>query len=249
MTTTGTHPLAGLAALPDVPEALSEARTAVDEVLRHRGLRRHGGIVAAEAGLRAARASAALEGHPYPLDELRAGTVTDPLAQGALRLAEALPGLADMWLRAPRQVLARLHLLAARDVVPADELGRPTGSAEVPERLDALAGLVTSDHPVPAVLLSAVVHGELLALHPFAGPYGLVARAAARLTLIATGFDPRALLPVDAAHLDREPEYRGAALAYATGTRDGVRSWLKHCATAVTLAAAETERIAAAAIR
>lgn len=242
-------PLAALAALPDIPEALAEARASVDQALRHRGLRRHGGVVAAEAGLRSARASAALEGHPYPLDELRAGTVTDPVAQGALRLAEALPGLVDVWPRAPRQVLARLHVLAARDVVAADELGRPTGSSspDVAGRLDALTALVTGGTRAPAILLAAVVHGELLALRPFAGPYGLVARAAARLTLVAAGLDPRALLVADAGHLLREPEYRGAALAYATGTPDGLRSWLRHCASAVALGAAETATIAAAA--
>ena len=46
----------------------------------------------------------------------------------------------------------------------------------------------------PPLLRAAVVHGELLALRPFAGPNGVVARAAARLTLIAGGLDPRGLL-------------------------------------------------------
>ena len=63
-------------------------------------------------------ASAALEGHAYDLEEVRAGTVTDPVLQGALRVAEGLGGLVDLWPRAPRQVLARLHVLAARGVVP-----------------------------------------------------------------------------------------------------------------------------------
>jgi hypothetical protein len=35
----------------------------------------------------------------------------------------------------------------------------------------------------------------------------------------------------------------GAAGAYATGTPDGVRAWIKHCATAVELAAAEVGAI------
>ena len=37
------------------------------------------------------------------------GTVTDPIVQGALRVATELPGLVDTWQQAPRQVLARLH--------------------------------------------------------------------------------------------------------------------------------------------
>ena len=93
------------------------------------------------------------------------------------------------------------------------------------------------------LLLAAVVHGELLALAPFAGPSGVVARGAARLALIAGGLDPRGLLAVDVGHLERRPEYVGAAGAFATGTPDGVRSWLKHYAAAVTLAAAEVTAV------
>ena len=79
---------------------------------------------------------------------------------------------------------------------------------------------------MPALLRAAVVHGELLALRPFAGPNGVVARAAARLTLIADGLDPRGLVAPEIGHLAREPEYVGTANAFSTGTPDGVRSWL-----------------------
>ena len=82
-----------------------------------------------------------------------------------------------------------------------------------------------------------------MALRPFAGPNGVVARAAGRLTLTAAGFDPRGLLPVEVGHLAREPEYVGASGAYATGTPDGVRSWLRHCAAAVEDAAGELRAI------
>jgi hypothetical protein len=44
-------------------------------------------------------------------------------------------------------------------------------------------------------------------------------------------------------HLAREPEYVGSAGAFATGTPDGLRSWLRHFATAVELAAAELTEI------
>ena len=56
---------------------------------------------------------------------------------------------------------------------------------------------------------------------------------AGRLTLVASGLDPRGVIPVEEAHLARRPEYVGAAGAFATGTPDGMRSWLRHCATAV----------------
>jgi hypothetical protein len=210
----------------------------VDRALRHRALRRHGGQVAAEVSLRSAVASAALEGYGHEREAVRAGTVTDPVLQGALRVAGALPGLADLWPRAPRQALARLHVLAAREVVPQDALGRPAaGDPRADARLDGLAGLVAGGTGASPLVLAAVVHGELLALRPFAGPSGVVARAAARLTLLSTGLDPRGLVAVDVGHHEREPEYVGAAGAFATGTPDGLRSWLRHYAAAVEVGA------------
>jgi hypothetical protein len=231
-----TDPLAPLLALADVADAFDAARERVDAALRHRALRRHGGRVAAEASLRSAVASAALEGHGYDLEEVRAGTVTDPVVQGSLRVAEAVGGLVELWPRAPRQVLARLHVLAARDAVPAADLGRLTSGAD---RIDALATLVAGNETTPPLLLAAIVHAELLTLRPFAGPAGVVARAAARLTLIGRGLDPRGLLAAEVGHHRREPEYVGASGAYATGTPDGVRSWLRHYAAAVGVGAEE----------
>lgn len=235
---TPTDPLAHLLELADVHPAFGAARESVDAALRHRALRRHGGRVAAEVSLRAAVASAALEGSGYDREAVRGGTVTDPVVQGALRVAGAVGGLVDLWPRAPRQVLARLHLLAARGVVPDDALGRLDGAPGLGQRLDGLAVLVAGNTVTPPLLLAAVVHAELLALRPFAGPAGLVARAAARLTLIGRGLDPRGLVGVEVGHLEREPEYVGAAGAYATGTPDGVRSWLRHYAAAVQVGAA-----------
>lgn len=241
---TTSSPLAPLMELRDVSDALDAARAAVDGVLRHRALRRSGGELAAEIGLRAAVDSAALEGHPYPEADVRAGTVTDPVVQGAVRVSAALPGLAQRWTSAPRQVLARLHLLAARDLVPEAALGRPGQGLD---RLELLCDIVASPDGTPALLRAAVVHGELLALHPFEGPNGIVARAAARLTLIAEGFDPRALIAPEVGHRQREPEYVGAANAFATGTPDGLRSWLRHCAVSVQAGAAQLQALADAA--
>jgi hypothetical protein len=155
-------------------------------------------------------------------------------------VAEAIGGLVDLWPRAPRQVLARLHVLAARGVVPDAVLGRLESGAD---RIDALAGLVAGNDRTPPLLLAAVVHAELVTLKPFAGPAGVVARAAARLTLIGRGFDARGLIDVEGGHLAREPEYVGAAGAYATGTPDGVRSWLRHYAAAVTVGAEQIAEI------
>ncbi|HEX8626759.1 MAG TPA: oxidoreductase [Catenuloplanes sp.] len=232
-------PLAPLLRLADVEAALTAAGDRIDQALRHRALRRHGGEVAAEVSLRVAVASAALEGSEHDREAVRAGTVTDPVLQGSLRVAGALGGLVDLWPKAPRQVLARLHVLAARGVVSDDALGRPAADPGLADRLDALARLVAGGTTAPPLLVAAVVHGELLALRPFAGPSGVVARAAARLTLVSRGLDPRGLVAIEVGHHSRQPEYVGSAGAFATGTPDGLRSWLRHYAVAAELGAAE----------
>lgn len=228
-TTVGEDPLAGLRELPGVAPAVRSARAAVDAAYARA---RHPGDPAA-AGLRAAVASAALAGSRYDVAEVRAGTVTDPVLQGALRCARELPALVTTWRRSPRQVLARLHVLAARGTVPDEDLGRPVRRAV--DRLDLLLEVI--GRTPPGLVRAAVVHGELLALAAFPGPYGVVARAAARLELVTGGFDPLGVLVTEEGHLAREPEYVGSAGAFATGTPDGVRSWLRHCAAAVETAA------------
>ncbi|NUR48426.1 MAG: oxidoreductase [Hamadaea sp.] len=235
--------LAPLLDLPDIAPAVADARDAVDAALRHRALRRSGGIVAAEVSLRSAVASAALSGHAYTVEEVRAGTVLDPVVQGALRIAQQLPGLAETFAKAPRQVLARMHTVAASGVLADSELGRPVADPLVGARLNALCDLVVAAAGDP-IVRAAVVHGELLALNAFAEGNGVVARAAARATLIGSGFDLRGLIAVDLGHREREPEYVGSAHAFATGTVDGVRSWLKHYAAAITIGAAEFTKIA-----
>jgi hypothetical protein len=229
-------PLAPLLNLTDIADAVTGARAAVDGAYKHTALRRKGGLVAAEISLRNAVASASLQtSEAYPLELVRAGTVLDPVVQGCLRVAEAVPGLSERWQSAPRQVLAKIHLLAGAGVLGPDSLGRPATS------LDQVVSYIRAGDPL---IRAAVIHGELLALDAFPGINGIIARAAARLTLIASGLDPRGLLAIDEIHLSREPEYLGSANAFATGTPDGIRSWLKHYALAVTLAAAAVEPVA-----
>lgn len=222
--------LSPLTELPDVAPALDAARARVDKALWNRTLRRHGATVATEVSLIDAVASAALEGASYDLEEVRGGAVTDPVVQGALRVAAALPELVGVWEKAPRQALARLHLLAARGMAEGDDLGRPVRGGE---RLAMLCDLALTDRESPAILLAAVVEAELLSLRVFDAGNGLVARAAGKLCLAVRGLDPRGLVAVDAGHTSREPEYVGASNAFATGTPDGVRSWLRHYAAAV----------------
>jgi hypothetical protein len=224
----GPDPLAPLLDLRGVREAADAARTGIDRLLRHRLMRNRSAEVSLESALHGARASAALEGVDVPLAELRAGAVDDPVVQGALRVSAALGSLVETWQRAPGQVLARLHVLAAADLTDRAALGRP--AAHAGPRLSGLFSLVTGTTTVPAVLVAALVHGELAALAPFGTADGIVARAAGRLTGISRGLDPKAVSVPEVGFVDLGAEAYAAALAgYASGDPDGVAGWLVYC--------------------
>lgn len=238
-------PLAPLLALPEVADAFDAARAAVDAVLGHRLLRRRSAEVSAEAGLRCARASAALAGSDVSLDIVRVGA-DDPLVQGALRVSTSLGSLVDTVDRAPLQAIARIHVLAARGVVADDDVGRPRAAAGVSGRLAALAELITAKRVSSALALAAVAHGEILALDAFAGPNGLVARATGRLILVARGLDPKAVCAPDVGHWELRADYDTAAAAYRAGD---VRPWLLHCAEALRLGAIDSLAVCEAIVR
>lgn len=244
----GSDPLAHVAALPGVADAVGEARAAVDALRGHRVLRRQAERVSSESALRGARASAALDGADVPLDVLKrtvaaAGRLPsseEPVVQGALRVAAELGRLQGTWERAPLQVVARLHSLAAADLVTDDSpLGRPDPAAAV--RLSALGDLLTAPSSAPAVVVAAVVHAELATMGAFADGAGVVARAASRLTLVTRGLDPSAVSVPEVGHVELgAAAYRAALDAYVVGDpADGLASWVRHCAGAVVLGARE----------
>nr|MDT0666736.1 oxidoreductase [Micromonospora sp. DSM 115978] len=61
-------PLARVGQLTGVAEAVAQARSGVDALLRHKVMRRRSAEVTTEASLRCARASASLDGYDVPLD-------------------------------------------------------------------------------------------------------------------------------------------------------------------------------------
>ncbi|MET9629232.1 oxidoreductase [Lentzea sp. NPDC006480] len=239
-----TDPLAPLLSLPGVADAANAAKDAVFQVHRHRVNLRGWATTAAEASVRAARASAALEGGPTEIPE--SGEVSDPVLAGSLRIAEALGGLVGTWQRAPLQALARLHVLAAADM--SADVGRPRVSADVSARLDLLASLVTGGTSVPAPVLVAVVHGELLGLAPFDVANGVIARAAARMTSISSGLDPKGLGVPEVACLRRSAEYEAASVAFASGSLEGLGQWILFVCSALEAGAREAKSIADAAL-
>lgn len=243
-------PLADLLDLPGVQDGVDASRATVDALLGNRTLRRRSADVSAESSLRGAWASAWLSGARVGLDEVRTGAgAGDPVVQGALRAHSAIGSLTDTWTRAPRQALARVHALAAADLVADVEvLGRPADRPEVADRLDALVH-VMSVTSAPAVVVAAIVHGELLGLDAFPPASGVVARVAVRLTLIERGLDPKSLVVVEAGHRELAAEYEPALDAYRSGTADGVARWLRHCCAAVVAGALEATAICEAIAR
>ena len=275
--TASADPLAPLAELPGVAAAGEEAREALGRAHRHRTNLRGWPTTAAEASLRAARASSVLDGGSLQLSGGRAiaGSVgggdlpgpqspacagahargplrggPDPVLAGALRVSEALEGgatsLVGVWQRAPLQAIARLHALAAADLADDDRLGRPRGDADVGRRMALLADIVTGGTQVPAPVLAAVVHGELLTLAPFGTADGVVARAVSRLVTIATGLDPHGLGVPEVYWMRHTGDYRAAARGFSSGTPDGLAAWLVLSARALHAGAREALAIAQA---
>jgi len=233
---TTTDPLASLAALPGVAEAIDASRAAMDGLLREPALRRLRGEVRAAARLRSAWASAQLAGSDVAWDDFEAPFADGEggrLAQAALQVAGEVGGLADTWKRAPLQVLARLHTVAMSEGVADDALGRPRAEAGVSERLTTLADVVTTTN-APGVLVAGVVHAELMTLRPFGSADDLVARGASRVVLVSRGVDPDALTVPEMGLLELGSDaYLEALEAFGAGSPTGLAQWLTFHAASV----------------
>lgn len=160
--------------------------------------------------------------------------------------------LADRLLRDPVDALADLHRRLTLGLVTAEHAGTPrrtdqavhdvavgrvlyyaSDPADVPGELHRLAGWLASaaarEH---ALVVSGVVHLELLRIHPFESANGRLARAAARLVLRSRGLDPNGLavaeVPLAADALGTAEE-----VARTTRRRD-LTIWLERWGEAVT---------------
>lgn len=260
-----TQALQRVSALPAVVEAVEGAREACTALRWHAALRRRTEGARAEAVARGARASAAMDGAPLPLDLVRdvlrgAAQAPDDAAgralSGALRATVEAGRLAGTLGRSPLQTLARLHTAAAAGLVPDDLLGRPRVGTNQPldlagpgpapvgaglrDRLDGLVSLLSADAGVPALVVAALVHAEVLVVRPFAVGNGVVARALFRAVVVERALDPTGVA-VSEVGFERAgvPAYAAAITAYAGSTTDGVVAWVQHCALAVQVGAAE----------
>jgi hypothetical protein len=231
-----TDPLAGLSELPGVFEGVDAARASIDGLLREPALRRGRGEVRAESRRRAAWASARLAGAEISLEEFAAPFASDDAGRAcsaSLRMAGAVREISTAWRQAPLQALARLHTLAAADLVEADDLGRPRADPATAARLAALAEVVTRSQ-APGIVVAAIVHGEVLSLEPFVGGNGLVARAAMRVVLVARGVDPDALTVPEEGLLELGADRYATTLdGYTAGGPEGLAAWLQFNAAAI----------------
>ncbi|WP_405807049.1 oxidoreductase [Streptomyces sp. NBC_00210] len=258
-------PLATLGSLPSVADSVDSVRKAVDRVYGHRVMRRRSNEITSEAALRGARGSAALSGADWALEEVRRRTDfgVEPEARtvgAALRLTAEAGQLLSIWRQSPLRVLARLHLVAASGAAGDDTVGRPRlageavdeplieaplpDASEVTGRLDGLAELIIAGSSAPALVVAAVVHGELLALRPFGSYNGLVARASERIVLIGSGLDPKSICPAEVGHAEQgRAAYLAAFEGYLSGTPDGMAAWIAHCGRAVELGVRESTAV------
>jgi hypothetical protein len=266
--------LRALGALAGVAEASEAAREACTRLRFEEALRRRMPEAAAESRVRGARASAALDGAEVPVDRVRAlvsGSAawgSDPVAlvvRGAVQATTESEKVVRLVRSAPWQALARLHVAAMADVLPAAQVGRPRSAGEdvrelvevgpapvaaaVASRLQAVADVcVAAGSPgVPGLVVAAVVHGEVASVRPFVRGNGVVARAAERALLQATGLEPTGVAVPEVGHLHEGlAPYVGALAAYVSGTPEGVALWLRHCAKAVVVGADVGVRVCAA---
>lgn len=196
---TSTDPLLDLADLPGVADAVGRAREACEQLRWHEAMRRRGEEARAEAVVRAARCSAALDGARLPVELFRdasRGARDLPedgagrLARGAIRaLAEAEHLAADggrALTAAPWQALARLQVAAATGLVPAEAVGRPRGPGEQP--LDGAGPAGEGAAPVPPELTDRLAAlGDVLS-RPTRVPVLVVAAVAQAEILVLRPF-------------------------------------------------------------
>lgn len=261
-----------IASWPGVADAVTRAREACTQLRWHQALRRRIPEAAAESRVRGAAASGELDGARLSVDivrDLMRGastwhTPTDPVEsvmKGVIAATAETEMLVGLLSTAPTQVLARLHTLAAADLVDAEQLGRPRragedcrelvevgpapSAEEARARLTAVVDLLGTLDRVPVPVVAALVHGEILHARPFVRGNGVVARALERIVVRAGGLDPTGVAVTELGHGARGgPAYLGALTAYGRGDRAGVELWVTHCADALTAAAAEGERVA-----
>lgn len=201
----GSDVLAPLMVLPGVKDALEEANQIITSVLLP--AKRHGARIGEKALTAAAVATTELDNH-------------SDIGVAATLIAE-IPQLPDLR-TSPLQALAHLHAVAAVSE-SAESKGRPRADFAGNDRLLSLINVTSSAQP--ALLVAAIVHGELIALAPFSTANGLVARAMMRTVLVQRGIEPLICPEIGLRDLG-VTALSHALKGYTSGDGTGVAEWI-----------------------
>lgn len=265
--------LTAIAALPEVSAASEHAREVCTQLRWHEALRRRIPEASAESRVRGAWASAELDGARSTAsivrDLMRGARERSPdpdpaerVIHGAIAATSETESLGQLVTRSPGQALARLHTVAAAQLVDdTDQLGRPRregegceefadlGAApsghELRDRLNGIIELMQGASEAPALVVASVVHAEITTVRPFVVGNGLVARAVERALIAETGLDPTGVAVPEAGHgHEGGPAYLGSLNGYVHGGQPGLVLWLQHCGDSLVAGAEEGWRIA-----
>ena len=219
-------------AIEGVQADLDQARAQIDTLLWRRDVRAEAAAFVRGSQQRGSRDSAVIDGADIAVVE------DSPMGRvlgSAQAITAEVPALVETWGKAPLQVLARLHAVAAHGHVAEDRLGRPRTETEIPDdplrvaieapsapaaagRMALLADLVAGGQQAPALAVAGIVHAEMLSARPFSWGSGLVGRAAVRLVLAARGVDPSLFCVPETGMLQLgRPAYVKAIRAYVSG--------------------------------
>lgn len=166
------------------------------------------------------------------------------------RAGLAADDLAERLHREPLDALARLHSRMTAGLVTGEEAGRPRTSrqavhdasigrvvyfaeepANIPSRLARLEDWLDASSGDHGLVVSGVVHHELLAVHPYEAANGRLARTAARLLLRTHGLDPGGLAVAECLLVDDALGYYEEVAA--TARRGDLTIWLERWGEAV----------------
>ncbi|SPT54286.1 Uncharacterised protein [Actinomyces bovis] len=249
---------------PRVRAANAALRQATAELRWSQVLRRRWREARAEATLRCAVASGAVEGAVVSAGVLRERVARAELSRATsgdagldavvalwragARLTTLMPDLGGAGGGHPvtaRELLAGLHrdvvapLLAGGQLTQA-QVAAPRAEGEAPAeggpgtapdgaalraRLDGLLALL--DLPeAPALVRAALVHGELVSARPFVAGNAALGRLLVRHLVVLAGLEPTGTAVAEVYPARFPQAYREAAAAYATGSADGVVTWV-----------------------
>lgn len=206
--------------------------------------------VAVDAGPSGGTWADAIRLRPDELEDASDDAIT-ALELLGVRAALASDDLAEQLLTAPLDALPELHRRLTRRLLDPEVAGQPRRTEQavqdtsvgrilyfpsepddVPTEVNLLGGWLdsagTREH---GLVVSGVLHLELLRIHPFEAANGRLARAAARLVLRTRGLDPHAVAPIEA-ELERDAIGYYEEVARTVRRRD-LTIWLERWGEAV----------------